>query len=278
MVGAFDPATPAAGAGCTPTPAPPRPARDQPELLGLADCLASTADLQQVMRCLEIARRPPIGRWRAERSARCRPARPQRCSTVEVVEARTPVPADPAQHAQVEELRRQLVRADALRLAGHYREARAELEALRRRAEATGYRPLEAEVAHVLAQLSDAMGDYEGAERGFEQALWAAEAGGHDEIAARASDRPHRRDRQPARASRTSSRDGSRVTSMLERIGGDAEIEAELFTGLGTMAIKDGTYDRAEVELTRASPCSNSALAATTCGCADLSISSRRSR
>ncbi len=154
-----------------------------PELLDLrGHCLDTRlADLQQVIALLDTA--DPLVAAGALESIDALPPI-ERCSTVEVVEARTPVPADPARRAQVEELRRELVRADALRLAGRYREARAELEALRRRAEATGYRPLVADVLYFLGELETSTGSAADGEATLRRAAHTAEAGRYDQLAA----------------------------------------------------------------------------------------------
>ncbi len=154
-----------------------------PELLDLrSHCLDTRlADLQQVTALLDTA--DPVVAAGAVESIEALPPI-ERCSTVEVVEARTPVPSDPAQRAQVEELRRELVRADALRLAGRYAEARAHLEALRARAEATSYRPLVADVLYFLGELETSTGSAADGEATLRRAAHTAEAGRYDQLAA----------------------------------------------------------------------------------------------
>jgi len=107
-----------------------------------------------------------------------------RCSAVEVVEARTPIPDDPAERDRVDALRRELLRADVMRLAGRYRESRALLESLRDRAEAVGYRPLIADVLYYLGNLEASTGRAADAEATLRRAAHTAEASRYDQLAA----------------------------------------------------------------------------------------------
>jgi len=153
------------------------------ELLDLrTHCLDTRLDdLQQVIGLLDTS--DPLVAENAVASLEALPPI-ERCSAVEVVEARTPLPGDPAQRARVEELRRHLMRADALRLAGQYSEARAELEVLRRRAEEVGYRPLLADVLYFLGELEVSTGSAAGGEATLRRAAHTAEASRYDQLAA----------------------------------------------------------------------------------------------
>ncbi len=107
-----------------------------------------------------------------------------RCSAVEAIEARTPLPREPARRAEVEALRRELARADALRLAGKLPEARSALEALRQRADALGYKPFTADVLYFLGVLQSATGNPAEAEATLVKAAHMAEASRYDQLAA----------------------------------------------------------------------------------------------
>jgi eukaryotic-like serine/threonine-protein kinase len=147
-----------------------------------AHCLDTRiADLQQLTGLLDTS--DPVVAENAIQSVAALPPI-ERCSAVEMVEARTPVPADPAERAKVDELRRELVRADALRLAGRYRESRALLEALRARAEAVGYRPLVADVLYYLGALEVSTGSASEGDATLRRAAHAAEAGRYDQLSA----------------------------------------------------------------------------------------------
>jgi tetratricopeptide (TPR) repeat protein/predicted Ser/Thr protein kinase len=107
-----------------------------------------------------------------------------RCSAVEAIEARTPVPHDPQQRAEVEALRRELARADALRLAGKLTESRKALEDLSTRADALGYKPLTADVLYFLGVLQSDTESAAEAETTLKKAAHMAQASRYDELAA----------------------------------------------------------------------------------------------
>ncbi|MBX7080007.1 MAG: serine/threonine-protein kinase [Nannocystaceae bacterium] len=108
-----------------------------------------------------------------------------RCDDVEQLLARNLEPP-PSQRSQVEAARTQLARARAMQRAAQYDDARAVLEALVPEVEAAGFRPLSAELAFARGELRYDSGDAEAAASLLEQATFEAEAGSHDELAARA--------------------------------------------------------------------------------------------
>jgi tetratricopeptide (TPR) repeat protein/predicted Ser/Thr protein kinase len=161
-------------------------------------------------------------------------------------------PSDPDALARVDRIRDGLAEVRSFEQTGRYREGLEAARALAREARAVAYRPLEAESLHLLGIFADEMGDLEAAEQSLEQAVWAAEAGRHDRLATRAwirlirvvGDRRGRYDEARELA--------PRVTAALERIGGDAELEASLSYALAIVAIDQGRYGEGEVELQRA--------------------------
>ncbi|HEY8144312.1 MAG TPA: tetratricopeptide repeat protein [Kofleriaceae bacterium] len=107
-----------------------------------------------------------------------------RCSAVETIEARTPLPRDPAQRAEVQSLRRELARADALRLTGKLPEAKTALEALSQKAAALGYKPFTADVLYFLGVLQSATANPAEGEATLVKAAHMAEASRYDQLAA----------------------------------------------------------------------------------------------
>ena len=107
-----------------------------------------------------------------------------RCSAVETIEARTPLPRDPAQRAEVQALRRELAHADALRLTGKLPEAKAALEALSHKADALGYKPFTADVMYFLGVLQTATANPAEGEATLVKAAHMAEASRYDQLAA----------------------------------------------------------------------------------------------
>jgi len=87
---------------------------------------------------------------------------------------------------EVEAVREELARVDAVALAGRYKEALPSAEALRVRAHAAGYRPLEAEVELLVAQVLGRAGEPQDSIAHLRAALVAATAGRHDDVVARA--------------------------------------------------------------------------------------------
>ncbi|MET0342757.1 MAG: serine/threonine-protein kinase [Polyangiales bacterium] len=138
-------------------------------------------------------------------------------------------PAPGAQRAQVTALRGALSEVRSARLAGvFHKEGLAEARALRERVRATGYRPLEAEALYELgAQLMRAS-DFPAAKQAYTDAVWAAEAGRDDALAARAWLEVMEVD-----GIRLAHGDAAlalvpRVTALLARSDGDAVIEGRL--------------------------------------------------
>jgi tetratricopeptide (TPR) repeat protein/predicted Ser/Thr protein kinase len=108
------------------------------------------------------------------------------CADLRALSAKVPPPTDPAVRAKVEALGVKAAEARALHGAGRYKEAINVAGAARAEARATGYRPLEAQLALLQGEAEEMAGDYKGAEKTLREALLAAEAGRDDVTAARA--------------------------------------------------------------------------------------------
>ena len=106
------------------------------------------------------------------------------CADNEALSAPVPRPNDRALAARVDKAQRTLAIVNALKDAGRYADARAQLAPLRTEATALGWRPLEGEVLLAAARLSAATGAYQDALELFKDAAVAAEAGRDDEHAA----------------------------------------------------------------------------------------------
>jgi tetratricopeptide (TPR) repeat protein len=110
----------------------------------------------------------------------------ERCSAAETLEARIPVPVDEPTRVAVDVIRNEIIRGDAARLTGQYADAIAILAPLEARAEATGYRPILAEVLYHLG-VARSLGEMPSSGAAtLHRAALAGEAGRHDEIAAEA--------------------------------------------------------------------------------------------
>jgi tetratricopeptide (TPR) repeat protein len=108
------------------------------------------------------------------------------CSDAEALEAKTPLPKDPAVRARIEVVRDVLARARAQFLAGRYREAMTLVAPVVDEADQLGYAPLEAEVQVLHGGLLDRAERYEDARRAYWQAIAAADSGRVDDVRAEA--------------------------------------------------------------------------------------------
>jgi tetratricopeptide (TPR) repeat protein len=139
------------------------------ELEAVIDLLA-TADEQIVARSVELTLGLPLL---------------SRCEDKGGLGVVAPLPDDAAQRATVEELRARGHRVRALLEAGKYREALVAAQSVAAEAQAIGYAPLVAESIARLGAAQLQLGDAEAAATAFDRALWAAVAGGDDELAIR---------------------------------------------------------------------------------------------
>ncbi len=87
------------------------------------------------------------------------------CGELDYVSADVPPPDDPQVAAEVEQIREQLARVDALASAGKYSDAQPLADQLLARAEASGYGPVSIEALNALAVIQNGLGDNEAALR-----------------------------------------------------------------------------------------------------------------
>jgi tetratricopeptide (TPR) repeat protein len=154
-------------------------------------------------------------------------------------------PSDPIVRRQIAALNAHLAEARASFDTGAFARARELIGPIATEAHALGYQPFEAEVRLVQGQIQRDLGDLPGAEASVQAAIWSAEAGRHDEIAATAwarlvfligYDRA-----EFARAESFV----PRATAALARLGDNPAIEAELERSIGALAFRKGDTDAA---------------------------------
>ncbi|MEA2604056.1 MAG: eukaryotic-like serine/threonine-protein kinase [Acidobacteriota bacterium] len=109
------------------------------------------------------------------------------CADVESLRAKLPPPRDPKLRARVEAARALVSEARALHGAGKRPEGLAKAVAAEKQARPLGYGPLEAEALFEKGFLQDVMGDFKAAEETLFDALTAAQASGHQEVAAQSA-------------------------------------------------------------------------------------------
>lgn len=168
------------------------------------------------------------------------------CANVETLRAVVPPPKDEATRTKVQALREQLAKARALELAGRYKEQLPIVEQAAAEVGQIKYRPVEAEVLMALAHARHQAGAQKEAETLAFNAIFAAEAGRHDEIAAklwiRLASWESTLDGQELERARTSA---SHAGALLERMGGNELLGADLEIARGYIEYEAGNYDQA---------------------------------
>lgn len=108
------------------------------------------------------------------------------CAETDALAAQVKAPQDPAQRARVEEIHRRLSEVRALISAGKNVPALEKAEAVVALADQVQHEPTRAEAYYVLGHLRKKGGEAQKAQDALFKAAWAAEAGHHDRLAARA--------------------------------------------------------------------------------------------
>jgi len=164
------------------------------------------------------------------------------CANVEALRATIRPPEDPATREKVGQLRLRLAEARALFDSGQFKPALERIRTLAQEAEAARYRPLQAEVLELRGALEEKAGDFAASEATLRQAVWAAEAGRHDEVIASASARLVRSGMLQAEFEQ--GREWAEHTrAVLERMGGDDRIEAFVTNALGAILLREDKMD-----------------------------------
>jgi tetratricopeptide (TPR) repeat protein len=204
-------------------------------LRALADLLAA-ADAGTVERAVQaVEALPPV--------AFCASAESQRSA---------PVPADLEQRTAVERVRAEIARVASLYSTGKYAEGLSAAAAAVDAAAATAYRPLIAEALYHLGMIEHTLGRHQEAETSLFEAASTAQAASHDRQAALAYLALY----DLTASSRLRFEDGRRwealAAAVIERLGGDAQLEMLLAGHRGGVAIERGDLDGASAELERA--------------------------
>ena len=161
-------------------------------------------------------------------------------------------PVDPSTRARIAALTSRLADARASYWIGAFPHALALARSIAAEARILAYRPFQAEAELLQAQIETAMGDMKQAEISLEAAVWSAEAGSHDQVAAQAWVRLmfmigyNRADYARGLAI------APRVTAALARLGGNPDVESFLERALGAIAVAQNNYDEAIAHLQRA--------------------------
>jgi len=169
----------------------------------------------------------------------------ERCADVSMLRAVIQPPDDPATRAEVARLREDVAKVGALVSAGRCEQAAKLGKPIREKAVRLGYRPLEAEITYALGRRVDTCFDLQEALADLEDAVMAAEASRHEEIAIEASawlggayaDRVH-----DGKTGRSWIRLGEAI---LTRFPGHPGLEARIVTSRGIVFSAEGRFEEA---------------------------------
>jgi eukaryotic-like serine/threonine-protein kinase len=176
-----------------------------------------------------------------------------RCADVPVLRAVVPPARDPATRRRVESLLRRVADVRALRDAGRWKEGLALVGPVVEDARALGYQPIIAEALSLRAWLHYWNGEPKAAETTYEQALWAAEASRHDEVAAEAAIQLAGITAWEMNRLDDGERWAHLADAILRRMGtGHARLEGWLAHNSGLARQRAGDFQGAEAELRRA--------------------------
>ena len=161
-------------------------------------------------------------------------------------------PGAPRDAATREHTNTALVSARALSAAGRYAQALRELRPAAEAAHTSGDLTADAEAQLGMSELHEQLGDYAGAERSVFAALFAAEAGHHDEVAARAWILAVRLSGERLEQVELAHRWGERAEAAVTRLGGDDVLRARLKSNLGGVLYVEGRYSEADAHYQQA--------------------------
>lgn len=171
------------------------------------------------------------------------------CADTATLSRTMPRPSEPTARAHVETLEADVDRIVALAKAGKHAVALEQAQSLVEPASATDYRPLQAEVLFLLGASQVSTGNPEAGAETIRQAALAAEAGRHDDLAARAWARlvlvSGVELSQPEQAHNWA----ERGATVAERMASERH-SATLACSLGRVLIDEGRYEEAYEQLT----------------------------
>jgi tetratricopeptide (TPR) repeat protein len=167
------------------------------------------------------------------------------CADVAALRARVPLPDDPVLRERLREVSARVAEAKVRKDAGKYTAGLRVAREAAREARALGYRPVESEALYQLGVLQSRTGDQKAAAAALHDAALAAVAGHHDRVAALAwSQLSYVVGYLQARAAEGEMW-GRHGVATVERLGGDAAIEADVVSNLGSIAFRQGRYAEA---------------------------------
>jgi eukaryotic-like serine/threonine-protein kinase len=164
------------------------------------------------------------------------------CADVEMLRSVVPPPADPQARARVDAIRDDIARVRALGDAGQCTQAGDEGKKALAAAKATGYAPLEAEAAYVNGRAGNFCGEAGSAIESLEDAVFAAEASRHDEVAVEAAHFAAVMYADRLRDTRAARRWLRYCDAILSRLPGHPILQAHALLGWGTVEQAEGDF------------------------------------
>jgi tetratricopeptide (TPR) repeat protein len=152
------------------------------ELLDLRmDCLARRREaLRALAHVLSTADKAVVAK--AVEAAAVLPSLDE-CASAQALLAPLRLPQDPAVRSRIEEVRARIAESEALLAAGRYEPSLALVQRAIEASKALAYKPVEAEAFHTLGRVHVRLEDTPHAKQAFDQAMMAAQASDHLEVA-----------------------------------------------------------------------------------------------
>ncbi len=168
------------------------------------------------------------------------------CSDIETLTSRQPMPDDRARHGQIEAARAQLAEASALRALGQYKRAHELADAASNRATAIDFAPLTAEALYTRGDLEARLGTFRSALATLKEAIFAAEAGGHTRLLAKAWVRSASVAGVELHLPAEAETNARHAEAVLERVSEASALRAALSSTLGKTRKAQGDYEAAK--------------------------------
>ena len=166
------------------------------------------------------------------------------CQDIASLTEQTPLPADPARRATLEQLGGQVAQVKALNAAGRYKAALELARKLQPQVASTAWLPLQAELRYHHGWMQLQTGEVDAGIRELEQAFDDAEVSRSDRLRMESLIRLIYALSNNDRAEEAQ-RWGQRGVALLGRLGGEPRLAVDLMGNLGTLALMRGQYKEA---------------------------------
>ncbi|NNB86191.1 serine/threonine-protein kinase [Corallococcus exiguus] len=174
------------------------------------------------------------------------------CANVEALSAAVPPPEDQAARTRVDAVRKDVAHAQALLDTGRYAQAVPVAKAAVEAAHVTHYRPVEAEALHVLGWAHHRMSQSRDARATWHEAMAAATAGRHDEVALQVATELVLGLSGDPEWFPEAHLWSAQAHALIERLGSAPDLEGRLANHEGILALNEEALDAAAEHYTRA--------------------------